>query len=156
MISRMQDELNKFGVKDVDRHRVLTLASIIQKEARQEPDFYKVSKVFLNRIKQGMHLQSDATVSYGVDGSTVNTSAADRANDNGFNTYLHAGLPVGPISAPGAVAIDAALHPANGGWLFFCAVNLETGETVFSTTLAEHEKAVALWRAWMKEHPEYE
>jgi UPF0755 protein len=156
MISRMQDELDRFGVTDANRHRVLTLASVIQKEARQEPDFYKVSRVFLNRIKAGMHLQSDATVSYGVDGNTVNTSAADRANKNGFNTYLNAGLPIGPISSPGAVAIDAALHPANGSWLFFCAVNLETGETVFSSTLAEHEKAVAIWRAWMKEHPEYE
>jgi UPF0755 protein len=156
MIARMQEELDKFGVKNADRHRVLTLASIIQKEARQEPDFYKVSRVFLNRIKAGMHLQSDATVSYGVDGNTVSTSAADRANPNGFNTYLHAGLPIGPISSPGAVAIDAALHPATGSWLFFCAINLETGETVFSTTLAEHEKAVALWRAWMKEHPGYE
>ena len=156
MIGRMQQELDKFGVSAKDRHRVLTLASIVQKEARQEPDFYKVSRVFLNRIKTGMHLQSDATVSYGVDGNTVNTSAADRANNNGFNTYLHAGLPIGPISSPGAVAIDAALHPADGSWLFFCAVNLETGETVFSTTLAEHEKAVAQWRAWMKEHPGYE
>ena len=156
MIARMQEELDKFGVKASDRHRVLTLASIIQKEARQEPDFYKVSRVFQNRLKAGMHLQSDATVSYGVNGKTVNTSAADRANNNGFNTYLHAGLPIGPISAPGAVAIDAALHPASGSWLFFCAINLETGETVFSTTLAEHERAVALWRAWMKEHPEYE
>jgi UPF0755 protein len=156
MIGRMQQELDKFEVSAKDRHRVLTLASIVQKEARQEPDFYKVSRVFLNRIKIGMHLQSDATVSYGVDGNTVSTSAADRANNNGFNTYLHAGLPVGPISSPGAVAIDAALHPAAGSWLFFCAVNLETGETVFSTTLAEHEKAVAQWRAWMKEHPGYE
>jgi UPF0755 protein len=156
MIGRMQQELDKFGVSAKDRHRVLTLASIVQKEARQEPDFYKVSRVFLNRINVGMHLQSDATVSYGVDGNTVSTSAADRANNNGFNTYLHAGLPVGPISSPGAVAIDAALHPAAGSWLFFCAVNLETGETVFSTTLAEHEKAVAQWRAWMKEHPGYE
>lgn len=156
MIARMQEELDKFGVKAADRHRVLTLASIIQKEARQEPDFYKVSRVFLNRIKAGIHLQSDATVSYGVDGNTVNTTAAERANNNGFNTYLHAGLPIGPISSPGAIAIDAALHPATGSWLFFCAINLETGETVFSTTLAEHERAVALWRAWMKEHPGYE
>jgi UPF0755 protein len=156
MIARMQEELDKFGVKAADRNRVLTLASIIQKEARQEPDFYKVSRVFQNRLKAGMHLQSDATVSYGVDGNTVNTSAADRANDNGFNTYLHAGLPIGPISSPGATAIDAALHPTIGTWLFFCAINLETGQTVFSTTLAEHEKAVALWRAWMREHPEYE
>ena len=156
MIVRMQDELNSFGVKDSDRNRVLTLASIVQKEARQQPDFYKVSRVFLNRIAVGMHLQSDATVSYGVDGKTVNTSAADRANNNGFNTYLNAGLPVGPISSPGSVAIDAALHPASGKWLYFCAINLQTGETVFSNTLAEHEVAVAQWRAWMKEHPGYE
>lgn len=156
MISRMQDELDKFGVKDADRNRVLTLASIIQKEARQEPDFYKVSRVFTNRIKVGMHLQSDATVSYGANSNTVNTTGAQRADNNGFNTYVHAGLPIGPISSPGATAIDAALHPADGTWLFFCAINLETGETVFSTTLAEHEKAVALWRAWMKEHPGYE
>jgi len=156
MILRMQDELNSFGVSNADRNRVLTLASVVQKEARQTPDFYKVSRVFLNRIKAGMRLQSDATVSYGVNGTTVNTSAADRANNNGYNTYLHNGLPIGPISAPGSVAIDAALHPAQGTWLFFCAINLQTGETVFSTTLAEHEKAVALWRAWMKEHPGYE
>jgi UPF0755 protein len=155
MIARTQQELDKFGVKDADRNRVLTLASIIEKEARQQPDFYKVSRVFQNRLKAGMHLQSDATVSYGVNGNTVNTSAADRANNNGFNTYLHAGLPIGPISSPGSVAIDAALHPAEGSWLYFCAINLETGETVFSTTVAEHEKAVALWRAWMKEHPSY-
>jgi UPF0755 protein len=155
MIARTQQELDKFGVKDADRNRVLTLASIIEKEARQQPDFYKVSRVFQNRLKIGMHLQSDATVSYGVDGDTVNTSAADRANNNGFNTYLHSGLPIGPISSPGSVAIDAALHPADGSWLYFCAINLETGETVFSTTIAEHEKAIALWRAWMKEHPNY-
>ncbi len=156
MVLRMQEELDKFGVSNADRNRVLTLASVIQKEARLEPDFYKVSRVFLNRIKAGMHLQSDATVSYGVNGNTVNTTVADRANNNGYNTYLHEGLPIGPISAPGAIAIDAALHPAAGSWLYFCAINLETGETVFSTTFAEHEKAVAIWRAWMKEHPGYE
>lgn len=156
MIQRTQQELDRFGVKDADRNRILTMASVVQSEARLEPDFYKVSRVFYNRIKAGMLLQSDATVSYGVNGNTVSTSAADRANNNGFNTYLHPGLPIGPISSPGAVAIDAALNPAAGKWLFFCAINLETGETVFSNTYAEHGQAVALWRAWMKEHPEYE
>jgi UPF0755 protein len=156
MITRTQQELDRFGVKDADRHRILTMASVIQAEARLEPDFYKVSRVFYNRIETGMHLQSDATVSYGVNGNTVSTSAADRADKNGFNTYLHPGLPIGPISSPGSLAIDAALNPVDGTWLFFCAVNLETGETVFSTTYAEHGRAVALWRAWMKENPGYE
>jgi UPF0755 protein len=156
MISRTQQELDRFGVTDADRHRILTMASVIHAEARLEPDFYKVSRVFYNRIKSGMHLQSDATVSYGVNGNTVSTSAADRADNNGFNTYLHPGLPIGPISSPGSLAIDAALNPVDGTWLFFCAINLETGETVFSTTYAEHGRAVALWRAWMKENPGYE
>ena len=156
MVSRMKQELDKFGVKAKDAHRVLTLAALVQSEARLEADFYKVSRVFLNRLEAGMHLQSDATVSYGVNGSTVSTSAADRANPNGYNTYIHSGLPIGPISAPGAIAIDAALHPAVGKWLYFCAINLKTGETVFSNTYAEHEVAVAKWRQWMRENPGYE
>ncbi|MEO0061165.1 MAG: hypothetical protein RL343_783 [Actinomycetota bacterium] len=156
MVDRMQEEIDGFDIPANKVHDVLTLASVIQKEARIKEDFYKVSRTFLNRIADGMHLQSDATVSYGVGGNTVSTSRADRANNNGYNTYLHAGLPVGPISAPGSVAIDAALHPANGKWFYFCTINLETGETVFSETYAQHEKAVALWQAWMKDHPSYE
>lgn len=153
MIQRMDEELLAQGVSRKDRHSVLTLASIIQKEARLNDDFYKVSRVFKNRIKAGMYLQSDATVSYGSGGTTVTTTDAERADPNGYNTYVHLGLPVGPISAPGAKAIDAALHPANGEWLYFCAVNLQTGETVFSDTYSEHLKAVAQWQKWMRENP---
>jgi UPF0755 protein len=153
MVTRTKEQLVQDGVSKKDWHRVLTLASVIQMEARQTPDFYKVSRVFTNRLAIGMHLQSDATVSYGVNGSTVSTSNADRNNTNKYNTYLYPGLPVGPISGAGATAIDAALHPADGSWLFFCAINLKTGETVFSTTIAEHEKAVAQWRAWMIANP---
>lgn len=156
MVDRTIAELDKFGVAESDWHRVLTLAALIQKEARLEPDFYKVSRVFLNRIEQGMLLQSDATVSYGVGGNTVSTSAADRADRNGYNTYVFAGLPIGPIGAPGSVAIDAALNPAEGEWVFFCTVNLETGETMFSKTYAEHQAAVRIWQAWMRENPGYE
>ena len=153
MVDRMSEELSAFGVSAANRHKVLTLASIIQKEARLSEDFFKVSRVFTNRLEIGMHLQSDATVSYGSGGTTVTTTDAERSDPNGYNTYVHAGLPIGPISAPGSKAIDAALHPASGSWLYFCAVNLATGETVFSTTMAEHERAVAQWRAWMRENP---
>ena len=153
MVDRTKQQLIADGVPKQAWHKTLTLASIIQVEAKQTQDFYKVSRVFLNRIDAGMHLQSDATVSYGVNGSTVSTSSADRSNPNGYNTYLYAGLPIGPISAPGALAIDAALHPAAGKWLYFCAINLKTGETVFSNTYAEHEKAVQLWRQWMLQNP---
>jgi UPF0755 protein len=153
MVNRMNSELKHFGVTDSDRHRVLTLASIVQKEARIREDFYKVSRVFTNRLDKGMALQSDATVSYGSGGTTVTTTDAERADPNGYNTYVHQGLPIGPIGAPGSVAIDAALHPASGNWLYFCAVNLQTGETVFSSDYAGHAKAVKQWKKWMQENP---
>jgi UPF0755 protein len=156
MVDRMQEELDRFAVPATKVHEVLTLASVIQKEARIREDFYRVSRTFLNRIEDGMHLQSDATVSYGVGGNTVSTSRADRSDANLYNTYRYPGLPIGPISAPGSVAIDAALNPAVGKWFYFCTINLETGETVFSETFAQHEIAVAQWLAWMKENPGYE
>jgi len=153
MVERTKRQLVADGIAKKDWHKTLTLASIVQMEARKTPDFYKVARVFLNRIAQGMHLQSDATVSYGVNGSTVNTTAAERNDPNGYNTYRYAGLPIGPIAGAGATAIDAAVNPANGNWLYFCAINLETGETVFSNTYAEHLKAVELWRKWMIANP---
>lgn len=153
MYQRMQVEIRKAGIPAKDVHRVLTLASVIQREGRYTPDFYKISRVFQNRLDVGMALQSDATVSYGADSISYTTTAAQRADDNPWNTYKYTGLPKGPISAPGALAIDAALHPAVGTWIFFCTVNLETGETEFSTTLAEHERSVSKWRNWMLENP---
>lgn len=153
MVTRMRQELARFGVPKSRWNATLTLASIVQKEARQSSDFYRVSRVFKNRIKAGMALQSDATVSYGTNGTTVTTTNAQRADPNGYNTYVHLGLPIGPISAPGAIAIDAALHAAKGSWLYFCTVNLQTGETVFSTTFAEHQLAVAKFQAWLQQNP---
>jgi len=156
MHARMQQELNDLGVEQSEAHRVLTLAALVQREGRSSSDFGKMARVFLNRIEIGMHLQSDATVSYGVNSTTVSTTAAQRANDNPWNTYLHAGLPAGPISAPGRAAIEAALHPTAGKWLYFCTVNLETGETEFNATYAGHERSVAKWRAWMSANPGWE
>ena len=153
MHQRMQQELSDLGVSESKAHRVLTLAALVQREGRSSSDFSKMARVFLNRIDIGMHLQSDATVSYGVNSNTVSTTAAQRANDNPWNTYLHAGLPAGPISAPGRAAIEAALNPAAGDWLYFCTVNLETGETEFNATYAGHERSVAKWRAWMAANP---
>ena len=156
MVDRMIVELDRFGVKPAERHDVLTLASIVQKEVRNQADFFKASRVFTNRLEVGMPLQSDATVSYGVKGSTFTTSKADRADANRYNTYKYPGLPIGPIGAPGSLAIDAAVNPAQGEWLYFVTVNLATGETVFTETYAEHQKAVRQWLAWMRENPGYE
>ncbi|VXB40931.1 endolytic transglycosylase MltG [Aeromicrobium sp. 9AM] len=123
--------------------QVLTVASIIEYEARKSSDYPKVARVLYNRLKDGMLLQLDSTVSYasGREGD-VFTTEAERNSDSPYNTYKAPGLPPGPIGSPGAKTIEAALNPADGAWLYFVAVNLETGETVFSNTKAEHDAAV--------------
>ncbi len=151
LVDTMFERLDAAGVAVEDRHTVLTMASIIQREAGSNPDdFYKVSRVFQNRIDQGMNLESDATVAYGTGNlDTVWTSDAERADaGNLYNTYANSGLPVGPIGLPGDLAIDAALNPVDGPWLFFVPVNLQTGETVFSETADQHYAAVEQLRAW--------
>lgn len=151
MVDEMFTRLDAAGVSPEDRHRVLTMASMIQREAGSNPDdFYKVSRVFQNRLDDGWNLESDATVGYGADTlDTVFTTDEDRADaSNPYNTYANPGLPIGPIGLPGDLAIDAALNPVEGPWFFFVTINLATGETVFSETIDEHESAVAILREW--------
>lgn len=150
LVDRSFQALDADGVPQTDRWRVVVLASIIQKEAGPQPgDMGKVARVFQNRLDQGMLLQSDATVAYGAGVKRVFTTDAEREDAaNLYNTYVHAGLPVGPISNPGDDAIKAALNPTAGSWLYFVAVNLKTGETAFSTTGAEHEAAVQQLQDW--------
>ncbi|HEY0259807.1 MAG TPA: endolytic transglycosylase MltG [Lacisediminihabitans sp.] len=156
-VQTMFAHLDADGVAPTDRHRILTLASITQKEGGSTADFYKVARVWDNRLAQGINLQSDATVSYGAGGTTISTTDAERADkSNPYNTYANPGLPVGPISNPGDAAITATLHPADGPWLYFVLVNGQTGETKFSTTLAEHNAAVKEWQAWLKAHPGFD
>ncbi|MFM6974268.1 MAG: endolytic transglycosylase MltG [Agromyces sp.] len=162
MVDRSFKALDDAGVATADRWSTVVLASLIQKEAGLRDDYYKVARVFLNRLDPDIWplglLQSDATVAYGT-GNThrVSTTDAERADaSNPYNTYVHPGMVIAPISNPGDLAIDAALHPADGPWLYFVTWNLDTGETIFSTTEAEHNAAVAKWLAWMDEHPEYQ
>jgi UPF0755 protein len=158
MVDRSFQALDEAGVAPADRWKTVVLASIVQREAGLAPDYPKVSRVFLNRLEQGWNLQSDATVAYGTGNThTVTTTDAERADaGNPYNTYVHAGLPVGPISNPGDLAIDAAIHPADGPWMFFVTWNLKTGETIFSTTSEEHDAAVEKWQQWMRDNPGYE
>lgn len=158
MVDTMKEHLTTAGVQPADYQRVIVFASLIQREAGLADDYPKVARVFQNRLDDGMLLQSDATVAYGT-GNThrVTTTDEERGDaSNPYNTYQHLGLPVGPISNPGDLAINAAVAPADGTWLYFVTTNLDTGETTFSTTLAEHEAAVRVWQAWMREHPEYQ
>lgn len=133
----------------VSPHDVMTVASLIQAEARNDSDFARVSRVIYNRLDEPMPLQFDSTVHYAVgkDGS-VGTSDDDRDVDSPYNTYKVAGLPPAPIMAPGEQAIEAALNPVDGPWLFFVTTNPDTGETRFAETYDEHQRYVAEFQEW--------
>ncbi|MDQ2755928.1 MAG: endolytic transglycosylase MltG [Actinomycetota bacterium] len=153
MVAKTTEELTSLGVADGDVEKILTVASIVQAEGRRAKDLPKIARVIDNRLAVPMRLQLDSTVSYGVQKRALTTTDAERAATNGYNTYARAGLPVGPISNPGAAAIEAAQAPADGPWIYFVAVNPQTGETKFATTAAEHAANVAQFQKWCSDHP---
>jgi UPF0755 protein len=114
-------------------YQVVTVASILEKEARLPGDFPKVARVVYNRLRIGMKLQLDSTLNYVLPHRKGHLSNADTHNPSPYNTYEHLGLPPTPIDNPGAAALSAALHPATGGWLYFVTVD-KAGHTGFATT----------------------
>ncbi|MDO9590086.1 MAG: endolytic transglycosylase MltG, partial [Microcella sp.] len=151
LVDEMFRRLDRAGVAEADRHTVLTKASLIQREARLADDFYRVSRVIENRLADGWRLEFDSASQYGAGETGSVWSSGDALGaDNPYNTYVITGLPIGPIAAPGDLAIDAVLNPVDGPWFFFVTVNLATGETKFSETIAQHEQGVAQLRAWCR------
>ncbi len=133
---------------DMSIDDVITLASIIEREASVKEDFYKVSAVFHNRLEKGQRLESCATMQYALKVNKYVYTAEERATDSPYNTYLYGGLPAGPISNPGKLAIEAALYPneeyIEEGYIFFCNMDLPKNEAlVFAKTLEEHEANIA-------------
>jgi UPF0755 protein len=130
----------------------MTLASILEYEGSRPEDLDKIARVFYNRLDEGMALQSDATVAYANNlQGTVWTTQEQRDNPSPYNTYVHPGLPPGPIGSPGQKTLEAALNPADGDWLYFVPINLKTGETAFAETFAEHQANVAKLKDWCRE-----
>lgn len=122
---------------------VVTLASIVQAEARLPEEMPLISAVYHNRLDRHLLLQADPTVLYALGGPRQHLlfAAIDSVAGNPYNTYTHAGLPPGPIDAPGTAALEAALHPADVNYLYFVA--RPDGSHVFTRTLAEHNRAKA-------------
>ncbi len=116
---------------------VVILASIIEKEVSSSDDRKIVAGIFLNRIKDGMPLQSDATVNYITHGGRARPTADDLTSDSPYNTYKVKGLPPGPISNPGDDALMAALHPTQTDYRYF--LTDAAGKTYFAKTFAEHQ-----------------
>lgn len=123
----------------MSRYQVVTLASIIEKEATAEEEKPIIAGVFYNRLRRGMRLQADPTVLYGRDQQGPPTRR-DLQADHPYNTYTQEGLPLGPIANPGEGALKAALYPAKVNYLYF--VSKRDGTHHFSQTLEEHNWAV--------------
>ena len=138
---------------ELSMDEVIILASMIEKEAGSKADYAKVSAVFYNRLANGWKLESDATINYITRKDALALSESELSIESAYNTYYVDRLPVGPICNPSQAALDAALYPdmeyINGGYMYFCAKEPESGELAFAVTREEHEANVALYRpAW--------
>lgn len=151
MVSTTVQKLDKLGVPEKDREKVLTVASLIEKEAKLDEDRPKIASVIYNRVEQGMPLQLDATIKYiAPDSKGAFVTAKEKQIKSPYNTYLNSGLPPGPIASAGEASIEAALNPAKTDYLFYVTVNLDTGETKYAKTYPAHQKNVKLLKAWIK------
>jgi UPF0755 protein len=150
--AKMLDDLwSKRSVNDIvkTKEQAVTLASIVEKETAIPEERPLIASVFLNRLKQGMRLQSDPTIIYGLVGGKGKLDRGltkdDVASDTAYNTYKINGLPPGPIGNPGRASLEAVLNPPDTGYLYFVADG--SGGHAFAKNLEEHNANVAKWRA---------
>jgi UPF0755 protein len=122
----------------ISPYEAVIVASILEAEA-YPTDYPKVARVIYNRLQHGMRLQLDSTVNYALGTSLIHLTPAQLATRSPYNTYLHSGLPPTPIDSPGQAALDAALSPAAGPWLYFLTVDPVNHITKFASTLAEFQ-----------------
>ncbi len=133
--------------KNLTRYDVLTLASIIEREAQLHRDRRMVAAVFYNRLKQGIALGSDATTRFAVNNWTRPLKVSQLRSSSRYNTRRFRGLPPGPIGNPGLSAIKAAANPAKSAALFFIVKACGKGALAFSRTDAQFQKDVAAYNA---------
>jgi len=134
----------------MNRHQILTLASIIDGESNKVSEFKRIAGVYYNRLKKRMPLQADPTIQYLKRYNAVRNKIlySDLKIESPFNTYIHAGLPPSPINNPGKDAIFAALYPELNNFLYFVADG--SGGHVFSTTASQHLSNVNAYRQWRR------
>jgi UPF0755 protein len=138
------DLLQRARARGLDVHQLLTLASIIEREAVDPEEQRLISAVFWNRLRLDMPLQADPTVQYAVAKERRALTRADLTTDHPYNTYTRRGLPPGPIASPGLGALQAAVDPAPVSYLYFVA--RDDRRHTFSTSVAEHNRAVLRYR----------
>jgi UPF0755 protein len=153
MVRRFRQSTASIGLEG-DYHRVVTLASLVEKETPVAEDRPLVASVLENRLAQNMPLMTDPTVIYAAllekqYRGTIYQS--DLKRDSAYNTYRHTGLPPGPICSPGIASLEAAMHPAESKFLYFVADAGASGHSRFATTLEEHERNVNAYRQGLKD-----
>lgn len=146
MLTRTSSVLSESGAagSDYSYHEILTMASIIEGEARNDEERARISGVIHNRLNINMALQMDPTVAYSHGEHLERTLNEHLEIDSPYNTYRYAGLPVGPINNPGAASIRAALMPEDHNYLYF--FHAPSGEVYFSESYPEHQRVIQQYR----------
>ena len=153
MVKRFRAAAAQLGLHE-DVHQVVTAASLIERETAVDGERPLVASVFENRLAKKIPLMTDPAVIYGLqlEGMWRGTIyASDLKRDTPYNTYLHSGLPPGPVANPGMKSLRAAMEPAQTNYLYFVAAGANAqGKSLFSATLKEHNRNVAGYRSAMK------
>ncbi|MFC9978012.1 endolytic transglycosylase MltG [Spirillospora sp. NPDC127200] len=147
------DLVNAARAVDMRPDQVVTMASLIQAEGGKPDDLPKISRVMLNRFKEGWPLAFDTSVLYFLNKRTLDVRYRETAIKHPYNTYLIKGLTPGPISNPGEAAIKAVLKPESGRWMYFVATDPSRKITKFAVTNAEFEKIKAEFHEWQRQNP---
>jgi len=146
MVQRFEQEATQVNLPTAAKQvhltegQVIIMASLVEAEGGRVSDYPKIARVIYNRLEQGIPLQLDSTVLYGLKTYGIIASDQQLASSSPYNTYKHKGLTPGPIDSPGAAAIQAVLRPASGNWIYFVTVNPKTGETLFTASQAQFEQ----------------
>lgn len=155
MIDLGKQRYAELGLEGAELESTLVEASLIQAEAAFSDDLPKVARVIENRLADEMPLGFDSTIHYMFkERGRAGTTDAQRETESPYNTYLNTGLPPAPINSPGVAAIEAAMNPADGPWVYFVTVDPSTGETKFATTFEEHQQNVAQFQQWCRDNPD--
>jgi UPF0755 protein len=147
MVKRFAEVATRLGISPSDARRVVTMASLVEREVRVPSERPVVAGVFENRLRAGMPLQTDPSVVYASLLNGTWTGAIHQSelhSDSEYNTYTHTGLPPGPICSPGLASLQSALHPAQTDYMYFVANS--DGSTKFARELDEHNKNVEIYR----------
>jgi UPF0755 protein len=135
------NRINQAKALNLDRNEIITLASILINETNKEEEYSRMAGVYINRLNKGIKLQADPTIKYALgDYERKRILKKDIQVDSPYNTYLHYGLPPGPIALPSIRAIDAVLNYEKHDYLFFCAKEDFSGYHNFARTLDQHNK----------------